>query len=147
MPKLLPSSFHSSGPLKIFELLLVLFVFFAQGAWHMHVGWQNPDLVGWTTSGTIFMTGMIACACLIWRRRKTDYSAISAVLLTMQLANAAEGILRWQAHQKGAQWPTANCALAVALFVLILWEEKNRRREAERDAACEFKIFDVEDRI
>ncbi len=147
MRKLLPALFHSSAPLKILELVLVLFVFFVLGAWQMYMGWQNPDHVGWTTSGTILMTGMIGCTFLIWRRRKTNYSGTSAILFFMQLANAAEGFLKWQAHQKGATWPTVNCALAVVFLVLIFWQEKNRRKEADRDAACEFKIFEMEDRL
>ncbi|MDI1312920.1 hypothetical protein [Prosthecobacter sp.] len=145
--KLLPASLHSSAPLKIFELLLALYVLFGLGTWQMYKGWQHPDYVGWSSSGAIIITGMIACICLIWRRRQTHYSATVLILFVVQLANATQDILKWSAKDEIATWPKMHCALAAAFLVLLIWDEKKRRKEAAKDAASEFKIFDMKDTL
>lgn len=145
--KPLSASLHSSAPLKIFELLLVLCALFGLGAWKIYAGWQHPEYLGWTTSGTIYITGMLTCAVLLWRRRGTTYSVTAPFMFTMQLANFAEGILKWRTREEGAAWPTIPCILGLVFFALIIWEERNRRKEAVRDAACEFRIFDMEDKL
>lgn len=142
-----PLVLYHLASLKIFELLLVLYVLFSLGAWQMYKGWQNPDHVGWTTSGAIFVTGMVACAALLWHRRGTTYSVVAPLMFTMQLANFTEGILKWRAKEEGATWPTIPCVLGLALLALIIWEERNRRKEAARDATLESKFFDMEDTL
>jgi hypothetical protein len=142
-----PLTLHHSTPLKIFELLLMVCVLFGLGAWQMYTGWKHPDHVGWMTSGAIFITGMVACAGLIWHRRGTTYSVVAPLLFTMQLANFAEGILKWRAKEEGATWPAIPCILGLVLLALIIWEERNRRKEAARDATLESKFFDMEDRL
>lgn len=145
--KLLPASSHSPASLKVFEALLALSMLLGLGPWQMYKGWEHPVHIGWTTSGAILIVGMIVCLCLIWRRRGTRYSATASIMFTMQVANVAEGILKWHAKSDGATWPKMNSALAVAFLAVIIWEEKNRRKEAARDATCEFKIFDMKDTL
>ncbi len=137
---------HHSVPLIIFELLLVLCVL-GLGAWQIHTSWKNPVHVGWTTSGAILITGMFACAGLLWHRWRTRHNAFVPILFTIQLANSVEGILKWRAHENGASWPVMHCALAISFLALIIWDETNLRKEAVRDAARESKYFDMEDTL
>jgi len=90
---------------------------------------------------------MFACSGLLWHRRGTTYSVIFPFLFTMQLANFAEGVLRWRAKEEGATWPTIPCILGLAFLALIIWEERNLRKEAAEDATRESKFFDMEDRL
>ncbi len=141
------ASLHSLVPLKIFELLLVLFIFFGLGVWQMRLGREHPDYVGWTASGATLMTGMSVCAWLLWHRRRTHEGVLLPIMFTMQLANVIEDILKWRAKEDGATWPTMHCALCLLFLVLIIWTETNRRKEAARDAARESKLFDLEDSL
>lgn len=145
--KMMPASRPSLVPLKIFELLLVLYVFFGLGVWEMRLGWEHPDYAGWTASGAILMAGMSVCAWLLWHRRGAQEGVLLPIMFTMQAANFAQGILEWLAKEEGAKWPTMQFALCLLFLVLIIWSETNRRKEAAKDAALESKIFDMEDSL
>ena len=132
-------------PIKVIESMLAIFVF-GQGAWMAHLAWNNSRHVGWIPSGAILMTGMIACAYLVWMRRSTERSTLVPIMFTMQLANFVEGILKWRAKEEDAEWPTINCVLAVLFLALIVWEELSQKKSAAKDSDRESKWFDEEDR-
>ncbi|MGV3659100.1 MAG: hypothetical protein ACO1TE_02920 [Prosthecobacter sp.] len=140
----MPRALHPSAPLKIFELLLVAFVFY-HGTWQLQVGLDNAGYVGWIPDGAILITGMVACAWLVWRRRHTERSVLAHVMFVMQLGTFVGDLLKWQAKEEGAAWPVMRCVLGLLFLALIIAEEINHRRAAAKDATRESKHFDMED--
>jgi hypothetical protein len=129
-----------------FEMLLVVLLFY-HGGWQMNIAWDNPRHVGWIPSGTLLTIGSMACAWLIWQRRGAQRSTIVPMILVMNSSDLVKGILEWRAKKEGAEWPTTYCIFVALILALMIAEEINHRKQVALEAACESKIFSMEDSL
>lgn len=120
--------------------------YFCLGLWQFQTGWDNPKQIGWIQGGAVYMIGMLACAWLAWIRRNTQRNTFLHILLIAQLSEATQRGYAWRAHEEGAEWPMANSILAIIMLALILWEAHSARKAAAKDAACEQKFFELDDK-
>ncbi|GEM_PF-2256870 len=120
--------------------------YFCLGIWEFRTGLDDLGLLGWTQGGAVYMIGMLGCSWKAWRRRNSRRTAFFHILLVAQLAEVTQRGCAWWAGEKEAKWPVAYSVLAIVMVILIIWETRSARKAAAKEAACEQKFFELDDK-